>query len=38
MMILADKTVGVLWECGADRGYQFITFTRFGMGFLEPDR
>lgn len=34
--ILRDKTVGVLWERGVERGYQFITFTRFGLQFLEP--
>jgi len=29
--------VGVLWERGVEQGYQFITFTRFGLKFLEPD-
>jgi len=36
LAILPDKTVGVLWERGVERGYQFITLTRFGMEFLEP--
>ncbi len=38
LTILQDKTVGVLWERGQDRGYQFITFTRFNLEFLEPQR
>jgi sialidase-1 len=33
--ILADGQVGVLWERGADKGYQFITFTRCSREFLE---
>lgn len=33
---LADGTVGILWERGEDRGYQFITFTRVDLSFLEP--
>lgn len=37
LTILQDKTVGVLWERGVEQGYQFITFTRFGLKFLEPD-
>ena len=37
MAILKDKSVGVLWEKGVQRGYQYITFTRFGLEFLEPD-
>lgn len=36
LAILKDRTVGVLWERGADRGYQFITFTRFDRDWLEP--
>jgi sialidase-1 len=38
LTILKDKTVGVLWERGVEQGYQFITFTRFNLEFLEPDR
>ena len=34
--ILKDKTVGVLWERGVQRGYQFITFTRFSLESIEP--
>jgi hypothetical protein len=34
--VLKDRTAGVLWERGADRGYQFITFTRFNREWLEP--
>jgi sialidase-1 len=36
LTVLKDKTVGVLWERGAERGYQFITFTRLNREFLEP--
>jgi sialidase-1 len=38
MTVLPDKTVGVLWERGVERGYQFITFTRFNREFLEAGR
>jgi hypothetical protein len=33
--ILKDRTVGVLWERGVQKGYQFITFTRLSRDFLE---
>jgi sialidase-1 len=36
MTILKDNTVGVLWERGDTSANQFITFTNFGLGFLEP--
>lgn len=36
LTILADHSVGVLWERGVDRGYQFITFTRFDAEWVEP--
>ncbi len=35
LAILKDKTVGVLWERGVERGYQFITFTRLNREWLE---
>lgn len=35
LTILRDRTVGVLWERGVDRGYQFITWTRFDRAWLE---
>lgn len=38
MTMLPDKSVGVLWERGVERGYQFITFTRLDLDFLEPDQ
>jgi hypothetical protein len=38
LTVLKDKTVGVLWERGVERGYQFITFSRFGLDFLEPEK
>ena len=37
LSLLKDKTVGILWERGVDRGYQFITFTRCNLEFLEAD-
>ncbi len=37
LTILPDKTVGVLWERGVERGYQFISFTPLTREFLEPD-
>jgi sialidase-1 len=36
LTVLPDRSVGVLWERGAERGYQFITFTRLTRDFLEP--
>jgi hypothetical protein len=36
LALLKDRTVGVLWERGAERGYQFITFTRFNLEWLAP--
>jgi len=36
MTILDDGTVGILWERGRKRGYQFITFTRVDLSWLEP--
>jgi sialidase-1 len=38
LTILKDKTVGVLWERGVKQGYEFITFTRFDLSFLEPKK
>ncbi len=35
LTILKDKTVGILWERGTDRGYQHITFTRLNREWLE---
>lgn len=37
MAILRDGTVGVLWERGKTKGYEFITFTRFDRRWLEPE-
>lgn len=34
LTVLNDGTVGVLWERGVERGYQFITFTRFNREWL----
>jgi len=38
LAILRDGTAGVLWERGVDRGYQFVTFTRFNQDWLSQDR
>jgi sialidase-1 len=35
LTVLTDKTVGILWERGQARGYQFLTFTRLNLEFLE---
>lgn len=35
LTVLKDGSVGILWERGEDRGYQFITFTRVAGRFLE---
>ena len=32
--ILADSTIGILWEQGSTEGYQSITFTRLNRDFL----
>ena len=34
LTVLADKTIGCLWERG---DYKYITFTRFDLSFVEPD-
>ena len=36
--ILKDNTVGVIWERGVKQGYEFVTFTRFNLEFLESSR
>jgi len=35
LTILKDRTIGVLWERGVERGYQFITFTRLNWEWLK---
>jgi sialidase-1 len=35
LTILKDGTVGIFWERGAERGYQFLTFTRFNREWIE---
>ncbi len=37
LTILPDKTIGVLWERGVERGYQLITFTRLNREWLEQE-
>jgi sialidase-1 len=37
LTLLPDKAVGVLWERGVERGYQFISFSRLTREFLEPE-
>ncbi|NOX56945.1 MAG: exo-alpha-sialidase [Planctomycetes bacterium] len=36
LTLLDDGTIGILWERGIKRGYEFITFTRVALSFLEP--
>jgi len=38
LTVLKDRTVGILWERGETRGYQFITFTRFNREWLEQGK
>jgi sialidase-1 len=38
LTILPDQTVGILWERGVERGYQFITFTRLNREWLMAGR
>ncbi len=35
LALLKDRAIGVLWERGVDRGYQFISFARFDREWLE---
>ncbi|MFO0892527.1 MAG: sialidase family protein [Isosphaeraceae bacterium] len=35
LTLLKDRSVGILWERGAEHGYQFITFTRLTRQFLQ---
>jgi sialidase-1 len=37
LTVLKDNSVGVLWERGVERGYQFITFTRLSDEWLGAD-
>lgn len=36
LAILDDGTVGVLWEKGIDKPYQYIAFSRVDLSWLEP--
>ncbi len=36
LALLRDGTIGILWERGVERGYQFIAFTRLNREWLEP--
>ncbi len=36
LAILDDGTVGVLWEIGVDKPYQYIAFSRVDLSWLEP--
>jgi sialidase-1 len=36
LTVLRDRSVGVLWERGEERGYQAITFTRLNLDLLDP--
>jgi sialidase-1 len=37
LTILRDGTVGILWERGVERGYQFVTFTRLNREWLQSN-
>jgi len=37
LTVLRDRSIGILWERGADHGYQFITFTWLTREFLEAE-
>jgi sialidase-1 len=37
LTILKDRTIGILWERGVERGYERITFTRLNREWLEPE-
>lgn len=36
MTVLADGTVGILWERGGKTSYETVAFTRLNVEFLEP--
>lgn len=38
LTVLKDNSVGILWERGVEKGYQFITFTRVNQEWLDADR
>jgi sialidase-1 len=35
LAVLNDRSIGVFWERGVSQPYQFLTFTRIGIDFLE---
>jgi hypothetical protein len=38
LTVLKDNSVGILWERGIEKSYQFITFTRVNQEWLEGGR
>ena len=36
LTLLADGAAGVFWERGVEGGYEYLTFTKLPMDFLEP--
>ncbi len=37
LTVLKDGSVGIFWERGVEDGYQFLTFTRLNLDYLESD-
>ena len=38
LTVLKDNSIGILWERGIEKSYQFITFTRVNQEWLEDRR
>lgn len=38
LTVLDEGSLGVLWERGHERGYQYVTFTRLPSNFLDGAR
>ncbi|NBR10049.1 MAG: exo-alpha-sialidase, partial [Opitutaceae bacterium] len=38
LAVLKDKTLGIIWERGIDKNYQFITFTRVNEAWLNAEQ
>lgn len=38
LAVLKDNTLGIIWERGIDKSYQFITFTRVNEAWLNAEK
>ena len=38
LAVLKDNTLGIIWERGIDKSYQFITFTRVNEAWLSAEK